>query len=148
MAVLLDTNVLLDYFAQREPYYQQTVQLKAMSFFGDVELWATANSFTDVFYLMCKSNTSAEVQKAFLASFEYLGICSVTADDIREATSRAWDDFEDCLVAVCAEKLRAEYILTRDKTGFTASKIPAMEPAAFIDNMAATRGVSYAELRL
>jgi predicted nucleic acid-binding protein len=146
MAVLLDTNVLLDYFTQRKPYYQQTRELKAMSFFGDVELWATANSFTDVFYIMNKSNLSAEIQGAFLASFEYLSICSVTADDIKETASRAWDDFEDCLVAVCAEKLRAEYILTRDKAGFTTSNIPAMEPGAFIKKMAAAQGISYAEL--
>jgi hypothetical protein len=53
---------------QRDPCCQQTVQLKAMPLFGDAELWAAANSFTDVFYIMSKNNTSAEVQEALLAS--------------------------------------------------------------------------------
>ena len=38
MVVLFDTNVLIDYFGRREPFYEEANKLKVMSFFGDVDI--------------------------------------------------------------------------------------------------------------
>ena len=53
---------------------------------------------------------------------------SVTPEDAQVALRARWNDFEDCLVARCAEKIGADYIVTRNVKGFAASKVEAVTP--------------------
>jgi predicted nucleic acid-binding protein len=145
MVILLDTSVLIDYFGQRMPFAEQVRQLKIASYFGDVDLWATANSFTDVYYVLSKSNSQTTIQDAFLISKEFLSICSVTGEEIYQAAAKQWDDFEDALVASCADQLKADFIVTRDTRSFAGSTVKCLTPTELIDELKA-RGVSYAEL--
>ena len=52
--------------------------------------------------------------------------------DLEEGLTADWEDLEDFLIAKCAERIKADYILTRDKTGFIQSKIPVLEPKEFL----------------
>jgi predicted nucleic acid-binding protein len=147
MVILLDTNVLIDYFGQRVSFVEEVRQLKVASYFGDVDLWATANSFTDVYYVLSKGSSHTAIQEAFLASREFLSICSVTGEDIYGAAAEQWDDFEDALIVSCANQLKADYIVTRDARGFAGSNIKCLTPTELVDELK-TRGVNYAEILL
>ena len=128
MRAFLDTNVLIDLLTERPPEGVGAVKLLAMQELGDVELWASAKSFTDMFYVMRKENPSEVVQQAFIDSLEYLQVCELGCEDIRAAAERKWTDFEDCLIDVCAEKIRADVLLTRDKDGFKQSRLKTASP--------------------
>lgn len=146
MKVLIDTNILLDYFGRREAFYADTIKLKAAAFFGDVDIWATANAFTDVFYILHKEHDSQTIQDMFLASRDFLNVCSITSEDIFITAQTKWSDFEDCLAYSCAKKIRADYILTRDKDGFLRSDIPCSTPAEFFATFEEQTGISYDEI--
>jgi hypothetical protein len=47
-------------------------------------------------------------------------------------TNEKFDDLEDCLQNECAEKIAADYIITRDIEGFAGSVIPAITPSDFL----------------
>ena len=128
MRAFLDTNVLIDLLTERPPEGVEAVKLLAMQELGDVELWASAKSFTDMFYVMRKENPSEVVQQAFIDSLEYLQVCELGCEDIRAAAERKWTDFEYCLIDVCAEKIRADVLLTRDKDGFKQSRLKTASP--------------------
>ena len=128
MRAFLDTNVLIDLLTERPPEGVEAVKLLAMQELGDVELWASAKSFTDMFCVMRKENPSEVVQQAFIDSLEYLQVCELGCEDIRAAAERKWTDFEDCLIDVCAEKIRADVLLTRDKYGFKQSRLKTASP--------------------
>ncbi|MCL2807789.1 MAG: PIN domain-containing protein [Coriobacteriia bacterium] len=146
MKVLLDTNILIDYFGEHRAYYSDALKLRVAADFGDIELWATSNSFTDTFYILKKDHNSQSVQELFLANKGLLSICSVTAEDICLAAEEGWPDFEDCLVYVCARKTKADYILSRDKDGFARSSIPCLSPSEFFVAFEERTGISYAEV--
>ena len=133
MRLLLDTNVLIDYFGKRAPFYDDCKQLLIMQVAKDAELWSSSKSYTDIFYALRHAVPSGQLQKAFAASFERIKPCAVDAEMLRTAALREWDDFEDCLVAVCAERVQADYLITRDKSGFARSKVPAISPSEFLD---------------
>lgn len=143
MRILLDTNVLIDLYTQREPEGDTAQKLLIMKEFGDAQLWVSAKSFTDVFYVLSKSYSSKRIQAAFRESLDWLEVCSVDGGDIKLASEREWNDFEDCLVAVCAEKVKAAFILTRDERGFKQCDTPACSPQAFFDMLESERGVVY-----
>ena len=47
---------------------------------------------------------------------------------MKRALKARWDDFEDCLVAYGAEKVSADYIITRNVKDFSQSRIEAITP--------------------
>lgn len=147
MKLFLDTNLLIDYYAAREPYRELFVKLQAMQLFGDAELWASAKSFTDVFFV-CKKHIPAEfLQDAFMSSQEFLNVCSINQADILEAARRKWPDFEDCLVALAAEKVQADYLITRDENGFSQSKVKAIHPRELFETLS-EQGLYYEDIPL
>jgi len=146
MRLLLDTNILIDYFGERREYYPDAVKLRMAANFGDVELWATANSFTDVFYILRKDHASKSVQDLFLANKNLIKICSVTSDDIFDSADEKWLDYEDCLIHTCAKKIKADYIITRDIDGFMQSAVSCVSPMEFFTELEEKRGISYAEV--
>lgn len=143
MRILLDTNVLIDLYTQRPPDGNISQKLLVMKEFGDAELWVSAKSFTDAFYVLRKTYNSIFVQNAFEESYQWLEICSVDASDIHLASSRKWNDFEDCLIDVCAEKIKADYLLTRDESGFARAHVQAIDPIDFFNFLEGEYGLTY-----
>ena len=52
MKLLVDANFLIDYYARRDEFFDSCTTLLVAESFHDVELWAPAKSFTDVFYVL------------------------------------------------------------------------------------------------
>lgn len=144
MKLFLDTNVLVDLYGQRNGFYDDALKLVGSSILGDTTLWASAKSFTDVFYVLTKcQGDPSSLQNAFLTSLDFLSVCAIDQDDIANAASQGWSDFEDCLIALCAAKVEAEYIITRDQTGFASSPIPALSPSEFFQHLQETYSITY-----
>lgn len=143
MRALIDTNVLLDYFGRREPFFSACEKLCAMQAFGDIELWAAPQSYADVFYILRKTISSADLQSAFIESLNFINVCKVSHEEVAEASRRSWDDYENCLIALCAENIDADYLLTRDEDGFQAAKMPVFSPAEFFAMLESEHGLVY-----
>ena len=144
MRALLDTNIVYDILCKR-PYDESgLLQMKVMHAFEDVELWVSAKSYTDLFYLMRQELDSEVAQELLLETTSWLNVCSIDGDDVREALEACWHDFEDCLVNVCADKIKADYIVTRDAKGFRQSKTPHGSATEFMDFVFEKSSVRYA----
>ncbi|MEG0791550.1 MAG: PIN domain-containing protein [Gordonibacter sp.] len=148
MRLLLDTNIMLDLFACREEFYREALSLKAMGLYEDADLWVSAKSFTDVFYLMKKSGAydNDTIQDIFLDNLSYLNVCKIERADIVESAKAKWPNFEDCLIARCAEKVKADALLTRDRKGFASSSVPPCSPATLFEYLEKEYGIVYDEI--
>jgi predicted nucleic acid-binding protein len=51
MKILIDTNVVLDFLLQREPFFQDTERLFQAVGNGEVVGYVTATTLTDIFYI-------------------------------------------------------------------------------------------------
>lgn len=146
MRLLADTNVLLDYLLRRPGFEGPMRRVFVMQFYGAAELWASAKSFTDVFYVARKAIGSARAQECMLSLLEQLHVCAIDGEDVRAAAQAAWPDFEDCLIARAAEKIGADAILTRDVRGFDRAAIPAQTPEELLDQVFRETGSLYDEI--
>lgn len=132
MRVLLDTNVLIDYWCTRKPFFEDAIKLRIAACFDDIELWASGQSFTDAEYILSNAGYSSEVREILKKSLDFFKIALPTAPDYATGLASDWDDLEDFLVAKSAQRIRADYLLTRDKTGFVKSSVPVMTPREFL----------------
>ena len=143
MRVLLDTNIVYDILCAR-PYDEEALtQLKVMHAFSDVELWVSAKSYTDLFYLIRREIGSDKAHDLLEDTFNWLHACSVDESDIQKALYVRWHDFEDSLVNVCAEKIKADYLITRDEKGFRNANIAHGSAADFMKFVQDKTGISY-----
>ena len=146
MKLLLDTNVLVDYFAQRAPFARDVNRLNVAKVLGDVELWACPHSFPDISYILRRALPQPELQQIMRASLETIKVCTVTHEDVAASLAAGWDNAEDALVSRCADRLKADYLITRDQGGFSRAKVPVLSPRAWLQMMRDEHGIVYDEI--
>jgi predicted nucleic acid-binding protein len=128
MVLMLDTNVILDHVMRREPHREASRMVCMLGITGEARTLASVSMVTDLFYLLCKDYGSEMAQRMIAEDLSFLEYVGISPDDVETALSRRWKDLEDCLVAVCAEKAGADFIVTRNAADFTNSKIKALSP--------------------
>ena len=58
MKLLLDSNVIIDYLACREPFYCSAEKLMLLGKTGDHELWVSTAQANDIFYILTDGKKS------------------------------------------------------------------------------------------
>lgn len=148
MILLLDANVFIDYLGRKEPFFPDAQKVVMAGFFGDAKLWVPAQSITDAFYILNRYVDAEPLQKAILKALELIRPVSLTADDVERGARLSWPDLEDCLIALAAEKVHADYLITRNGKDFSRSPVPALSPAAWLEMMHTEKGISFEEVEL
>lgn len=74
---------------------------------------------------------------------EIVNPVDMTGADLKTAIQLDWDDLEDCLIAVSAQKAGADFLLTRDTGGFSRSMTPVKSPAEWLAHMQETENDTF-----
>ena len=115
MKILVDTNVILDFFLSREPYDKSAKEIFKLNYEEEIEVFTTASSITDIFFISEKKIGNEKARQAIHDLLAMLEIIEVDGIDCRNALKLAIPDFEDALVIVCADKVNIDFIVTRDE---------------------------------
>lgn len=133
MKFLIDTNVLVDFFARREPFLADSVQIFELCQKDIVEGVIAAHSIVNMAYILRKTFTLDELKKIFLRLCTLFKVEAIDVEKILLAIEdKGFKDFEDCLQMQCAVNFNADYIVTRNVADFKSSKIPAITPQDFL----------------
>lgn len=146
--LMLDTNVVLDKLLRRDEFYEDSNRLFIMYALGDAANYISANMLADVFYIAKREQGQDSAYQILGQGLSTLNICNVTAEDCVHCFNQRWDDFEDSLVARCAENINADYIITRNKCDFAQSTIPVVTPKELFELLETRDSLSYAEVDL
>ena len=115
MKVLVDTNVILDFFLLCEPQNEAVNGLFEQICQEKIEAYTTASSITDIYYITAKRLGNNQAREVLNNLFNILGIISVDGQDCVNALGLPMSDYEDALVMVCANKADIRYIISGDK---------------------------------
>jgi len=133
MKVFYDTNVILDFLGQREPYYNNSRAVILLSAEEKLNGITGAGAVTDIYYII-KRNIKNEKQtlKSVTDLLNILTLVDTKAQDIQTALSLNMADFEDAVAAATALREKVDYIITRNLKDFAKSPVPAIAPADFL----------------
>ena len=127
--IFLDTNVLIDFLADRKPFSLEAAKLFNYSFKKKVIIYVAAVSYNNIYYILRQSCTHSETIKILDELQEWTEAIDVSKDVIRKALKSEFKDFEDAIQYNCAKTLsKIDCIVTRDTKDFKASSIPTMTP--------------------
>jgi predicted nucleic acid-binding protein len=125
--VLLDTNIIIDLLAKREPFDQDARNLFSFADKEKVSLFTSALSIANVGYMLLKKR-KPEDAKLILRKLKLLiGILSLDEKVINLALNdNEFKDFEDGLQYYTALENNIEIIVTRNLKDFENSNVPVM----------------------
>ena len=133
MKIYIDNNITLDALLGRQPF--SLAAEKILVACADLHQGClSVNSLTDIFYVIHKFTDAQSAKTHTKKLMELMEIISVNEEDCINALEFHIDDFEDALVIVCAQKARADYIVTRDeKMLLMKSTVPIISPEKLIN---------------
>lgn len=133
MRIMIDTNVVLDVFLKREPFFQASYEVMKQSALEKHEGFLSAAAATDIYYLLRRSlKDDARAKESMENLLQLVGIADALGEDVHAAVASNMTDFEDALVASIAERCQMEYIVTRNVKDFIESPVRAITPEAFL----------------
>lgn len=133
MKVMCDTNIIIDVLLEREPFVEASCRVLRLCEEHKIDGYVSASSVTDIYYLVRKYTHSTELAYHAVGKLlEIVKVCDVTNRDVLTAFQKKAKDFEDCLVAVCAESIHCNYIITRNKKDFEEFEVPVLTPGELL----------------
>lgn len=139
MRVLIDTNILLDFLLQREPFRQDAEELFQAINSSQIVSYVTATTLTDIFYIARRHTRSIEkARQAVSETLIVMVICPVNRAILESALASGIADFEDAVQIACAVSQGLEAILTRDTQGFASSTMPVLSVRQLLDQLKQT----------
>lgn len=132
MKALIDTNVVIDYLDDRAPFADHTEKLFELCEQEELTGILTASSVTDIYYIMRKIAGREKTLESLKLLFSVFEVADVGRNDLLRAMESAVTDFEDALMAVCAKRVKAECIITRNVRDFASSPVLPMTPEGFL----------------
>lgn len=134
MKILVDTNVIIDALTSQEPFRENAEQIFLLSANRIEDMYITASSATDIYYLVSKYLHSTEQAKNIMVKvYELFNILDVTSNDCQDALVSGMNDYEDAVVSCCAFRNHIDYIVTRNIKDYGESKVRAILPGEFIN---------------
>ena len=137
MRLLLDTNIVLDVFLKRQPFYEASKNIMDLSKFEQFDEYVSASTVTDIYYITSKNIKDAQATRNLLNQMlKTIHISAVTEDDIKNALHLSWKDFEDAVQFAVASSYEMDGIITRNKDDFHQAEINVWSPQEFLDIIA------------
>jgi len=151
MNLFLDTNILVDALTRREPYYQPAAKLLICGAVGEFVLWTSSSQMTDLFYIISEGGkkTLTEQSKHKIKKLrEHVNLCALADSEFDRALNSTWQDIEDACVYESAQKIKADYIITRNVKDFEKSSIRTLSATEFFQLLEEEQGLVYEEIPL
>ena len=133
--ILLDTNIILDLLAARQPFYAEAAELFSLADKKSIKLSVSALSFANIHYILSKFINDQEARK-ILRNFKVIvSVLPLDEKIVDLALNSDFKDFEDSIQYFTAIENAQKLIVTRNKSDFKHSKIPIMTAGEFIKSL-------------
>ena len=130
---MIDTNVILDVLCAREKFLEASSKVWKYCEVSKLEGYISALSIPNIVYILRKELTPEKTQQIIDSLFLIFSIADLKATDLKKAAAMQTTDYEDALQMVCASRIKANFIITRNIRDFTVSKVPAITPKELLD---------------
>lgn len=131
--LFVDTNVLIDFLADRRPFSISAGKLFSLSISKKVKLYISAVSYNNIYYILRQSISHKDTILLLKELSTITEIVDVSKKIIDASLSSDFNDFEDAIQYHCAMSIpKIDCIITRDIKDFKKSTIQVMSTEELI----------------
>lgn len=133
MKLFLDTNVVIDYLAAREPFCHDIRRIVLASKGYGFQLSVSPITFTTMEYVLKKHVAHDMLMRQFALLRQFMDVLPTTAESVDKSIASTFLDFEDAVQYYTAVS-QAEVIITRNTKDFRPfCKLPVLTPTEFLE---------------
>lgn len=115
MKVVVDNNVIIDALKPNPQFEANAQQVLWLASVKKIDGYICANSLTDIFYVLRKAHGADKAKIMVQRLILILNVIGIDPVDCADALLLPMNDFEDAIIAVCAQKIGADSIVSRDE---------------------------------
>lgn len=130
--IFVDTDIVLDLLGQRMPFYDFSATLFSMADKGEIKLYVSSLSFSNLNYLLSKQYSPGQARMKLLKFKTLVTVLSVTDKVVELALSSDFKDFEDGIQYYTAIENGIKTLLTRNLKDYKSAEIIVMTAEQFI----------------
>ena len=136
MVILIDTNIIIDALADREPYATDAKQIMEKCATREITGVLAVHSIPNLFYILRKEFSQEERRYLLKNLCKIFQVSELNEKRIIAALeNEMFSDFEDGLQEECAVASMADYLVTRNPSDFKHSRIKVILPNEFLRKM-------------
>ncbi len=130
---LIDTNVLLDVIANREPHVSASKKIWELSEVNEIEGVISAISFNNIYYIVRKIGGRELAHKALENLRGIFSTATVDEKIMNQAIDSEIADFEDAIQYYCGIRYGCRFLITRNPLDFPKkSSLQIVTPELFL----------------
>jgi predicted nucleic acid-binding protein len=133
--VFIDTNIVIDLIAHREPFYDEAATLFSLADRKLIEISVSSLTIANASYVILRQVNSIKA-KSILRKLRLI-VTTLALDDKLlglALNDESFTDFEDGIQYFTAIENNQDYIITRNLKDFKNSKLPTMTAKQFIES--------------
>lgn len=135
--IFIDTDIILDLLAKREPHYPYAAELFTLIDSKKIKAYVSPIIFANLHYIIRKMSNKDTALKSLLKLKLLVNILPVDEKIIELALASDFSDFEDAIQFYVAKENNIKYLLTRNKKDFKKADISVMTADEFLKIMKA-----------
>ena len=130
--VFVDTDIILDLLAGREPYYQYAAKLFSLADSGKLEICVSSLTFSNLNYILSKQFSVAQARKKLLTFKTLVTVLGVNEKVVDLALNSDFKDFEDALQYFTATEFKVTTLLTRNLKDYKKAEIAVLSAEQYL----------------
>lgn len=131
--ILLDTDVILDFFFDRKPYSEHSANLLSLCELNKIKGYITPVILSNIYYLLRQTASHDKVIEKLSQLLNITEILSIDRTSILLALNSKFKDFEDALQNYSAEiNGNISIIITRNLKDYKNSSLSVMSPENYL----------------
>lgn len=130
--VFVDSDIILDLLARREPYYIFAAKLFSLIDQQKIMGFTSPIVFANLHYLLKKNISNLSALKSLRKLKTLINVLPVDERVIEQSLNSEFTDFEDAIQYFTAVNNGISLLLTRNKIDFKKSKIPIATAEEFL----------------
>lgn len=132
MRALLDTDMVIDLLAEREPFIHEAAEIFDLNEQGIFEAYICGITPVNVFYIARKGKSSSDLKSAIGQLLGEVHACPVDSAVLQQALVSPITDYEDAVQHACAAA-GLDAIITRNLADYKHATLPVYSPTAFFN---------------
>ncbi len=133
--LFVDSDIILDLLAQREPHYIHAARLFTLIDQNEVVAYTSPLIFANLHYILKKQSSNLLALKNLRKLKTLINILSIDEKVIEQSLNSEFNDFEDAIQYFTAVNNGITLIITRNKTDYKRSKIDVLTAEEFLKSL-------------
>ena len=128
MVLLIDANIILDVLLNRPDYVKDSAMIWKLCETEQMKGYVSTLTFANLVYIMRKQLDPEKIEDVFHKLNLIFEFADFSVSDLTHAADLNWKNFEYAVQSVIAERIHADYIITRNVRDFSKSRVMAFTP--------------------